>query len=389
MTNGTVVEHVYDADGNRVRTTVDGVPTNYLVDTCGGGSCNGSLSHVVAETNGVDGLTALYVRIGDELLAVMRPDGHGGWISRFVHHDGIGSVRALTDEGGVVSDTRGYEAFGNENTRAGTDSLAYGFAGEAFQAESKLAYHRARWMDSRVGRFAGVDPAEGEDENPITRNPYIYAGDNPPVMIDATGRDYSLSEVVAVSIGIGILAGLSMPTSPQGRGTFARTANNGQIWANIRAREAGGVIFSHLYIEYVDKSKNLRVIFEGLHDNTPHLPRPDGYLHGMAPRQWGKPYNKGDDSGAPYVGNREAFEQESDEYSGLLGVGTDTYACLERARETYNGHPVYYDAQNRGGDYGHNSNWWAVNVCKACDLWYGGLPGLILVGDHEDPAFGQ
>jgi YD repeat-containing protein len=62
--NGNVVEHVYDADGNRTGTTVNGVPTNYLVDSCGAGSCNGSLSHVVAETNGIDSLTALYIRLG-------------------------------------------------------------------------------------------------------------------------------------------------------------------------------------------------------------------------------------------------------------------------------------------------------------------------------------
>ena len=48
-TDGTVVEHAYDADGNRVqtKTTPPGrsatTTTDYLVDT------SGSLSHVVAE----------------------------------------------------------------------------------------------------------------------------------------------------------------------------------------------------------------------------------------------------------------------------------------------------------------------------------------------------
>ena len=68
---GPTVAHVYDADGTRVRTTVTppGGPaavTNFLVDT------SGSLSHVVAETNGAGTLKAYYVR-ADDLLAVMRP----------------------------------------------------------------------------------------------------------------------------------------------------------------------------------------------------------------------------------------------------------------------------------------------------------------------------
>jgi hypothetical protein len=59
------------------------------------------------------------VRLGDELLALMRPDGHGGDTTRWVHHDGIGSVTALTGESGVTADTRGYEAFGTKNMSSG------------------------------------------------------------------------------------------------------------------------------------------------------------------------------------------------------------------------------------------------------------------------------
>ncbi len=69
---GTVVAHEYDADGNRVQTSVtasggSAATTNMLVDTVAG------LSQVVAETDGSGSLTALYIRNGDELLEVMRP----------------------------------------------------------------------------------------------------------------------------------------------------------------------------------------------------------------------------------------------------------------------------------------------------------------------------
>jgi RHS repeat-associated protein len=160
MTSGATVAHEYDPDGNRVQTTVtpsggSATADNLLVDT------TGALSQAIVESDGSGNLTALYVRVGDELLEVMRPGATTGtWTTRFIHHDGLGSVRALTDETGTTVDTRAYEAFGTKNVEAGNDPLAYGFAGEPFEPTSLLAYHRARWMDARVGRFAGMDPVD-------------------------------------------------------------------------------------------------------------------------------------------------------------------------------------------------------------------------------------
>jgi RHS repeat-associated protein len=156
--------------------------TNYLVDTSGG------LSQVVAETDGNGNLTAYYVRVGDELLAVMRPGATAGtWSTRFVHNDGLGSVRALTDESGTTIDSRAYEAFGTKNVEAGNDPLAYGFTGEPFEPTSKLAYHRARWMDARVGRFEGMDSFEGVPDFPPSLHRYAYANSNPANEIDPSG----------------------------------------------------------------------------------------------------------------------------------------------------------------------------------------------------------
>jgi RHS repeat-associated protein len=210
LADGTAVEHLYDADGNRVKTTVTpsggtGSITHFLVDTCGGGSCNTGLSHVVAETDGINALTALYVRLADELIAVTRPDGLGGYVARWVHHDGIGSVRALTDDAAAVTDTRSYEAFGVENRRIGTDPIAYGFAGEAFQGESRLAYHRARWMDARVGRFLGVDPFRTCWQRTVQHNPYAYGGANPTTLTDPTGG-YTLEDLQVANLVVGVLA---------------------------------------------------------------------------------------------------------------------------------------------------------------------------------------
>jgi RHS repeat-associated protein len=74
------------------------------------------------------------------------------------------------------------------NVEAGSDPLPYRFAGEAFDATSKLAYHRARWMDPRVGRFEGLDPLVQTDDI-RTRHVYSYAAANPVTITDPTGQD--------------------------------------------------------------------------------------------------------------------------------------------------------------------------------------------------------
>jgi RHS repeat-associated protein len=189
MSSGTAVVHAYDPDGNRVQTSVTpsggtAATTNFLVDTSGT-----TLSQVAAESDNNGNLTALYVRMGDQLLAVMRPAAGGTWSTRFVHGDGLGSVRALTDESGTTVDARAYEAFGTKNVEAGSDPLAYGFAGEPFEPTSMLAYHRARWMDARVGRFEGMDQAEGDPQRPSSLHKYTYAWDEPLGITDPSGND--------------------------------------------------------------------------------------------------------------------------------------------------------------------------------------------------------
>ena len=81
---------------------------------------------------------------------------------------------------------------GLQNSHVGSDSLAYGFAGEAFESVSKLAYHRARWMDPTGGRFVGADLWHGNLESPLTLHRYAYVFNNPANLIDANGLSPSI-----------------------------------------------------------------------------------------------------------------------------------------------------------------------------------------------------
>jgi len=209
LADGTVVTHTYDPDGVRVRTGVrkaDGTTTftDFLNDT------SGPLSQVVAETSqagvGPAVLAAYYVR-GDDLLAVMRPGGGSSWTSRFYHADGLGSIRALTNENGNVTDRWSFTAFGELVEHLGDDLNAFLFAGEPLDPNSGFYYNRARWMDPRVGRFASWDPFEGVWTEPQTLHKYLYASLRPTDLTDPSGFLGDLGQMVVVSAIIGFISG--------------------------------------------------------------------------------------------------------------------------------------------------------------------------------------
>jgi RHS repeat-associated protein len=187
--DGTVVENVYDVDGVLVRTSVNGVATDYLVDT------SGALSHVVAEIDGSGAVTTVYVRAGDMLLEEIRSG-----VEKMYEADGLGSVRCLLDVSGAKTDTYAYEAFGSTVSTTGGDLNPYRFAGERLVDSVGFYQNRARWLDTRTGRFVSVDPWEGDEEEPLSLHRYIYAAEDPPNSSDPSGRLYD-SNIPSVTLG--------------------------------------------------------------------------------------------------------------------------------------------------------------------------------------------
>ena len=185
--DGTVVENVYDVDGVLVRTAVNGVGTDYLVDTSGG------LSHVVAEVDSSGAVSALYVRAGDMLLEEVR-----GGVAKMYETDGLGSVRGLLDVSGAKTDAYAYEAFGSTLSSTGSDANPYRFAGERLVDSVGFYQNRARWLDTRTGRFVSADSVDGQDSRPLTLQRYTYGQASPVSVIDPTGCEYTISGMVTV-----------------------------------------------------------------------------------------------------------------------------------------------------------------------------------------------
>jgi RHS repeat-associated protein len=165
----TAYAFTYSGLGDRLRQTVGGTPTTYVLDLDAG------LTQVLADgTNfylyGID-------RIGEKQA--------GGW--RYHVPDGLGSVRQLVDASGVVSLARGYRPFGDPLTTVGSGATTYGFAGEQRDATG-LVFLRARFYAPAQGRFLTRDVWEGDPQSPMSYNAWGYAGNNPILSTDPTGH---------------------------------------------------------------------------------------------------------------------------------------------------------------------------------------------------------
>ena len=278
--DGTVVENTYDVDGVLVRTSVNGVGTDYLVDTSGG------LSHVVAEIDGSGAVSVLYVRAGDMLLEEVR-----GGVAKMYEADGLGSVRGLLDATGARTDTYAYEAFGSTVSTTGNDLNPYRFAGERLVDSVGMYQNRARWLDTRTGRFVSVDRAEGKALSPITLGPYLYGGADPVNYTDPTGREFDLASMMA---SITISSVLAVVTNV-GTASAAKNVERGVV------NRAGGdapIVSSALYAirtsRNVDTGARTMAAFQLLRlegENRPTIIRVDPSL------LYGEPFEKRDAKG--------------------------------------------------------------------------------------------
>jgi RHS repeat-associated protein len=122
--------------------------------------------------------------------------------ARYVHADGLGSVKALSDGRGVITDAYAYAAFGEVLGHAGTSEQPYRFAGEHYDPVAGMQYHRARWYDPATGRFTAIDPFSGNPRRPATLNKYAYANGDPINVSDPSGAFGIGSFAAGISIGI-------------------------------------------------------------------------------------------------------------------------------------------------------------------------------------------
>ncbi|MCL4561763.1 MAG: hypothetical protein M1281_14290, partial [Chloroflexi bacterium] len=161
--------YLYNGVGDRVRETVNGTNTTFTLDQAGG------LTQVLAD--GTD--TYLY---GNGRIAQASTED-----TQYFLGDALGSVRQLADSTGEVVLGKSYDPFGEELYSQGEATSSYAFTGEWMDSYSNLLYLRARYYSLGDGRFISKDTWQGDNNAPMSYNPWLYAYANSINYIDPTG----------------------------------------------------------------------------------------------------------------------------------------------------------------------------------------------------------
>lgn len=168
VNDDAVVEYAYNGDGLLVERTKGEVTTRLYYDD----------QQVIAEgqvgNNGQAAIKASYTRgIG----LINRIDGQGD--KSYYLANGHGDIVELRDANGVILNQYSYDIWGNPLLEQEQVENPWRYSGEYWDSSADLQYLRARWYDPSMGRFINEDTYEGQIDNPLTLNLYLYVANNP------------------------------------------------------------------------------------------------------------------------------------------------------------------------------------------------------------------
>jgi len=189
-------------------TTIDGVANTYAdVDqtertTAGGRSISRWIVGDVADT--VGGVTRYYIRTPSGELIATRSVG----VSHYYIHDGEKNVIGLTNASGSRTATYGFDPYGRETVKTGTDAAINryrykeGWLNDFKPTDADNLYKfGTRSYDPKVQRWTQQDPVG-------STNRYEYVGGNPIDNWDPSGRwlDGIAAAAGVVGAGVGVAA---------------------------------------------------------------------------------------------------------------------------------------------------------------------------------------
>ncbi|UWE05062.1 DNRLRE domain-containing protein [Laceyella sacchari] len=171
----TIASFTYRADGMRNTMTTSAGTIKFHYD---------ENKNVIYETDGSNNIIARYTyNASNQPLSMMRNNQY-----YYYQLNGHGDVVAVTDANGTVVATYEYDAFGNVLRETGTLDNPYRYSGYRYDAETGLYYLQARYYQPEHGNFLTKDPHQGDCADPLTKNGYSYANNNPEKYFDPDGN---------------------------------------------------------------------------------------------------------------------------------------------------------------------------------------------------------
>jgi len=169
---GLSASYLYDPLGRRSAKTVDGALTSFLhdgVEEIADYNSSGVLLRRYVHGPGVDEYLVMYV-------------GSGTANKSYYHANHQGSIIAMSDNSGSVTETHAYSPYGmGEGDDTGNP---FRYTGRRLDEETGLYYYRSRYMSPAIGRFLQTDPIGYGDG----LNWYAYVGNDPLNYFDPLGQ---------------------------------------------------------------------------------------------------------------------------------------------------------------------------------------------------------
>lgn len=178
---GVTVTYTYDALGQRLSRSEAGKTRRYVWNAALG------LNSVSIERDaaGDDLRYFIHTPAGALLYTIDAVSD----ARHFYHYDERGNTVRVSDDAGKVVGSYAYSPYGRVLASDGLPDNAFTWQGKygVMDEGNGLYYLRARYYDSRSGRFISRDPVKAA--NPLGINPYQYAFGNPMRFSDASGLE--------------------------------------------------------------------------------------------------------------------------------------------------------------------------------------------------------
>lgn len=178
------ISYDYDGLGRRVSKTVSGVVTSYLLDG----------DEEIAEYTGTALLRRYVTGPGvDDRVAHVEGNTLTNPPKTYYHTNHQGSVIAVTDASGNVTQRMSYDEYGNLSAGSAATGEQFRYTGRRYDPETGLYYYRARYYSPVLGRFLQTDPIGYKDNLDL----YTYTGNDPLDRTDPSGKQIAEGALVA------------------------------------------------------------------------------------------------------------------------------------------------------------------------------------------------